>query len=228
MCLPGPDELYDGVPGPGLDPVLGGGLHHCLRAGVGPGVRIVSPSPLPLTHSPTELMAANPQFVSLTLLLMLVTSVPMSPVSPEVTFTLAISPRPVSPSGSVSQVASAPPAPLSLDLLEEEAQGAEQEQQPHDTVWRFITDRFEFTINRCQELRRHSLRLVIMSFYLNLKIISILTSSNSATLSAKTIYISTELNQHHNVTVQETLKHFLEGPDAQSPVHPLLDSPETE
>ena len=44
----------------------------------------------------------------------------------------------------------------------------------------------------------------------------------------KTINISAELSQHHNVTVHETLKHFLERPDALSPVHPLLDSSETE
>ena len=54
------------------------------------------------------------------------------------------------------------------------------------------------------------------------------TITELATLSAKTINISTELSQHHNVTVHETLKHFLERPDALSPVHPLLDSSETE
>ena len=51
-----------------------------------------------------------------------------------VTLTLSISPRPVSPPVSVSVVATVPPAALGLDLLEEEAEAAEEETQPHD-VW---------------------------------------------------------------------------------------------
>ena len=57
LRLPGPGELDDGVPAPGLDPVLGGGLQH-PGAGVGPGVGVVIPHH-PLTLPPPELAAAD-------------------------------------------------------------------------------------------------------------------------------------------------------------------------
>ena len=57
LRLPGPGELDDGVPAPGLDPVLGGGLQH-PGAGVGPGVGVVI-SHHPLTLPPPELAAAD-------------------------------------------------------------------------------------------------------------------------------------------------------------------------
>ena len=62
----------------------------------------------------------------------MVTTGPMSPCL--VPLTLSISPRSVSvsPPVSVSVVATVPPAALGLDLLEEEAETAEEETQPHD------------------------------------------------------------------------------------------------
>ena len=117
MRLPGPGELDDGVPAPGLDPVLGGVLQHL--AGVGPGVGVVVPGLAPGAHPATQVPAADPSRV-------MVTSVSSALI------TVSISPRPVSPSGSVSVVATVPPAPLSLYLLEDEAERAEEETQPHD------------------------------------------------------------------------------------------------
>ena len=131
MRLPGPGELDDGVPAPGLDPVLGGGLQH-PGAGVGPGVGVVISAPAPvLPLPPPELVTADvtPPVSLMITLLMMVTTGPMSPCLP---LTLSISPRSVSPPVSVSVVATVPPAALGLDLLEEEAEAAEEETQPHD------------------------------------------------------------------------------------------------
>ena len=134
LRLPGPGELDDGVPAPGLDPVLGGGLQH-PGAGVGPGVGVVVPGPrLPLSraHSAPEL-AAGEVTAPVSLMITLLTTGPMCPGC-LVSLTLSISPRPVSvsPPVSVSVVATVPPATLSLNLLEKEAETAEEETQPHD------------------------------------------------------------------------------------------------
>ena len=131
LRLPGPGELDDGVPAPGLDPVLGGGLQH-PGAGVGPGVGVVISAPAPvLPLPPPELVTTDvtPPVSLMITLLMMVTTGPMSPCLP---LTLSISPRSVSPPVSVSVVATVPPAALGLDLLEEEAETAEEETQPHD------------------------------------------------------------------------------------------------
>ena len=147
LCLPGPGELYDGVPAPGLDPVLGGVLQH-PGAGVGPGVGVVVPGPgLPLSraHSAPEL-AAGEVTLLVSLMITVLTTVPVCPgclvslmitvlttvpVCPDclVSLTLPISPRPVSvsPPVSVSVVATVPPAALGLDLLKEKAERAEEE-----------------------------------------------------------------------------------------------------
>ena len=135
LRLPGPGELDDGVPAPGLDPVLGGGLQH-PGAGVGPGVGVVVPGPhlpLSLAHSAPEL-AAGEVTAPVSLMITLLTTGPVCPGL--VSLTLSISPRPVSvsPPVSVSVVATVPPAALGLDLLEEEAETAEEETQPHG-VW---------------------------------------------------------------------------------------------
>ena len=129
LCLPGPGELYDGVPAPGLDPVLGGVLQH-PGAGVGPGVGVVVPGPglpLPRAHSAPEL-AAGEVTPPVSLMITVLTTVPVCPGC-LVSLTLPISPRPVSvsPPVSVSVVATVPPAALGLDLLEEKAERAEEE-----------------------------------------------------------------------------------------------------
>ena len=134
LCLPGPGELDDGVPAPGLDPVLGGVLQH-PGGGVGPGVGVVVPGPhLPLSraHSAPEL-AAGDVTGPVSLVITLLTTVPVCPDC-LVSLTLSVSPGPVSvsPPVSVSVVTPIPPAALGLNLLEEEAERAEEETQPHD------------------------------------------------------------------------------------------------
>ena len=66
-----------------------------------------------------------------------------------------------------------------------------------------------WTLDRCQEQGREAQaasagHYVILSQSGNNKHFEINNNKNSATLSAKTINISTELNQRHNVTVRET------------------------
>ena len=122
MRLPRPGELNDGVPAPGLHPVLGALLDDPAGEVV-EVVGVISPLSLPeLVYPPGQLRAGQSEVVPL--IAVLPVSLTASPV------TLVVSP------GSPSRPRTSPPPvrPLAPGEVQQEEEAGQQEDQSHDVL----------------------------------------------------------------------------------------------